>query len=74
MSEERVYKLSHNITGNLRQLRGTLPTIRELWAREEEPFALWQDCPGHSSHHLSIEQFALCFLLRKHEKRYRKTK
>ena len=67
-----VYKISYCHTGNLRQLRQSLHLIRDKWADEKTHFRLWEPCPGTASPHLSTEEFALCFLLRRHEKRYRK--
>jgi hypothetical protein len=72
-ADPRVYNVPYRFTGNLRQLRHSLQLTRERWHDKDQHFRLWEQCPGSAAPHLSIEQFALCFLLRRHEKRYRKT-
>jgi len=69
----RIYNVPYYFTGNLRQVRQSLHLTRERWHDKDQHFRFWEQCPGTAAPHLSIEQFALCFLLRRHEKRYRKT-
>jgi hypothetical protein len=68
---DKVYNVQHDLKGNLRQLRQSLQMIRERWNNADVMFFLEQ-CPGNAAPDLTIEEFAISFLLRRHEKRYRK--
>ena len=74
ISRSTIYSVQYRHVGNLRQVRQSLQLIRENWADEKQHFRFWDKCPGPAAPNLTVEEFAMCFLLQRHEKRYRKTK
>jgi hypothetical protein len=67
------YNLDMRITGNLRQLRGSIALVRDAFSDLNSVFNVHDPCPGTAAPILSVEEFCTTFLLRRHEPKRKKT-